>query len=132
MSKTFIPHGYKSLLSIKETEHAIVMIKDFFQLALSTELNLTRVTAPLFVECNTGLNDDLNGVERAVTFPVKDLNDSKMEIVHSLAKWKRVKIADMETGVVSSYKLAANVAITYKGEAGSLNSYQNADYLGRI
>ena len=96
MSKTFIPQGYKSLLSVKETEHAIVMIKDFFQLALSTELNLTRVTAPLFVECNTGLNDDLNGVERAVTFPVKDLNDSKMEIVHSLAKWKRVKIADME------------------------------------
>ena len=96
MSKTFIPQGYKSLLSVKETEHAIVMIKDFFQLALSTELNLTRVTAPLFVECNTGLNDDLNGVERAVTFPVKDMNDTKMEIVHSLAKWKRVKIADME------------------------------------
>ena len=82
MSKTFIPHGYKSLLSIKETEHAIVMIKDFFQLALSTELNLTRVTAPLFVECNTGLNDDLNGVERAVTFPVKDLDDKKMELIY--------------------------------------------------
>ena len=96
MSHTVIPEGYKSLLSVKETEHAIVMIKDFFQLALSTELNLTRVTAPMFVERGTGLNDDLNGVERAVAFPVKDMNDKTMEIVHSLAKWKRVKITDME------------------------------------
>lgn len=95
MSKIFLPEGYKSLLSEKETEHAIVMIKDFFQLALSTELNLTRVTAPLFVESGTGLNDDLNGIERAVSFPVKDLNDRRLEIVHSLAKWKRVKNRDM-------------------------------------
>ena len=96
MSNTFIPKGYKPLLSVKETEHAIVMIKDFFQLALSTELNLTRVTAPLFVEKGIGLNDDLNGIERPVSFPVKDMNEKQMEIVHSLAKWKRVKIADME------------------------------------
>lgn len=96
MSSTFIPKNYKSSLSVKETEHAIVMIKDFFQLALSTELNLTRVTAPLFVEKGTGLNDDLNGVERPVAFPVKDMNEKTMEIVHSLAKWKRMKIADME------------------------------------
>ena len=96
MSETTIPKNYKSLLSVKETEHAIVMIKDFFQLELSTALNLTRVTAPLFVESGTGLNDDLNGVERAVSFAVKDMNDKKMEIVHSLAKWKRVKITDME------------------------------------
>lgn len=96
MSNTFIPKGYKPILSVKETEHAIVMIKDFFQLALSTELNLTRVTAPLFVERGTGLNDDLNGVERAVAFPVKDMGEKTMEIVHSLAKWKRVKISDME------------------------------------
>ena len=96
MSETTIPKNYKNLLSVKETEHAIVMIKDFFQLELSTALNLTRVTAPLFVESGTGLNDDLNGVERAVSFAVKDMNDKKMEIVHSLAKWKRVKITDME------------------------------------
>lgn len=96
MSQLFIPSDYKSLLSVRETEHAIVMIKDFFQLALSTELNLTRVTAPLFVPQGTGLNDDLNGVERAVSFPVKDMNDSKMEIVHSLAKWKRLKVSDLD------------------------------------
>ncbi len=96
MSHVTIPQGYESLLSVQETEHAIVMIKDFFQLCLSTELNLTRVTAPLFVPSGTGLNDDLNGVERAVHFPVKDMNDLNMEIVHSLAKWKRVKITDME------------------------------------
>ncbi len=95
MSHVTIPQGYESLLSVQETEHAIVMIKDFFQLCLSTELNLTRVTAPLFVPSGTGLNDDLNGVERAVRFPIKDMNDMNMEIVHSLAKWKRVKISDM-------------------------------------
>lgn len=95
MSQLMIPKKYKSLLTVKETEHAIVMIKDFFQLALSTELNLTRVTAPLFVPRGTGLNDDLNGVERAVAFPVKDMNEQTLEIVHSLAKWKRVKITDL-------------------------------------
>jgi len=95
MSQLSIPQNYTPLLSVKETEHAIVMIKDFFQLALSTELNLTRVTAPLFVPQGTGLNDDLNGVERAVSFPVKDMNETTMEIVHSLAKWKRVKVTDL-------------------------------------
>lgn len=95
MSKLFIPENYKPLLNEKETEHAIVLIKDFFQLSLSTQLNLTRVTAPLFVKSGTGLNDDLNGIERAVKFPVKDMNDSQMEIVHSLAKWKRVKVTEM-------------------------------------
>ncbi|MDR2898080.1 MAG: aspartate--ammonia ligase [Spirochaetaceae bacterium] len=96
MSHLYIPEHYEPLLSLSETEHAIVLIKDFFQLALSTELNLTRVTAPLFVPQGTGLNDDLSGVERAVTFPVRDMNEQKMEIVHSLAKWKRVKITDMK------------------------------------
>ena len=95
MSQLQIPKGYKSLLNEKETEHAIVMIKDFFQLSLSTELNLTRVTAPLFVKSGTGINDDLNGVERAVKFPVKDMDDTQMEIVHSLAKWKRLKVTEL-------------------------------------
>lgn len=90
-----LPAKYKSILNTKETEHAIVSIKDFFQLALSTELNLTRVTAPLFVGSGTGINDDLNGVERPVSFPVKDLNESKMEIVQSLAKWKRLKVTSL-------------------------------------
>ncbi|WP_407428320.1 aspartate--ammonia ligase [Treponema sp.] len=96
MSSLIKPQGYKSLLQEKETEHAIVMIKDFFQTQLSTALNLTRVTAPLFVQSGKGLNDDLNGVERAVKFPVKDMNDAQMEIVHSLAKWKRVKVSEMK------------------------------------
>ncbi|MGL4983019.1 MAG: aspartate--ammonia ligase [Treponemataceae bacterium] len=95
MSNVSIPKNYTSPLSVKETEHAIILIKDFFQLALSTELNLTRVTAPLFVQQGTGLNDDLNGIERAVHFPVKDMNEQQLEIVHSLAKWKRVKLADL-------------------------------------
>ncbi len=95
MSKLIIPEGYKSFLSVKETELAIVNIKNFFQLTLSTELNLTRVTAPLFVNMGQGLNDDLNGVERPVTFPVKAFNDRKLEIVHSLAKWKRLKVGEM-------------------------------------
>ncbi|HAP43395.1 MAG: aspartate--ammonia ligase [Spirochaetes bacterium GWD1_61_31] len=80
--------------SIGETEHAIKLIKDFFQLNLASELNLSRVTAPLFVPAGTGINDDLNGVERPVSFPVKALGDQRVEVVHSLAKWKRLALAD--------------------------------------
>ncbi len=96
MSNLTIPENYKSFLTTKQTEQAIVMIKDFFQMALSTELNLTRVTAPLFVASNTGINDNLNGVERPVNFEVPALNSQKLEIVHSLAKWKRVKVTELE------------------------------------
>ena len=95
MSKLYIPENYKPLLGTKETEHAIVMIKNFFQTALSTELNLSRVTAPLFLQAGTGFNDDLNGVEVPVNFNVKDLNGANMEIVQSLAKWKRVKVTEL-------------------------------------
>lgn len=95
MAVTTIPSGYRSILGVKETEQAIVRIKDFFQLALSTELNLTRVTAPLFVPRGKGINDDLNGTERPVKFPVKDMNELELEIVHSLAKWKRLKVTDL-------------------------------------
>ena len=95
MSQLMIPAGYKPLLSVKETKQTIIRIKDFFQLALSTELNLTRVTAPLFVPRGKGINDDLNGTERPVKFPVKDMNEAELEIVHSLAKWKRLKVSDL-------------------------------------
>ncbi len=95
MSKLYIPDIYESILGERETEHAITMVKEFFQNELSTELNLTRVTAPLFVPSGTGLNDNLNGVEVPVSFSVKDLNGQGMEIVHSLAKWKRVKVTKM-------------------------------------
>ena len=90
----YIPKGYKSLLDLKQTEHAITILKDSFQTFLSAELRLRRVTAPLFVLKGTGLNDDLNGVERPVTFPVRGINNREVEVVHSLAKWKRMMLAD--------------------------------------
>ena len=96
MSKLIKPTEYKALLDTKQTEQGIKLIKEFFQQNLSTELRLRRVTAPLFVLKGLGINDDLNGVERAVTFPVKDLNDVKAEVVHSLAKWKRLTLAEYE------------------------------------
>lgn len=94
MSKLIKPTGYKALLDTKQTEQAIKQIKDFFQENLSTELRLSRVTAPLFVLQGLGINDDLNGVERPVTFPIKDLGDARAEVVHSLAKWKRLTLAE--------------------------------------
>lgn len=87
-----IPKGYKALLNLRETEVAIKKVKDFFEDALAKELNLTRVSAPLFVVPESGLNDDLNGVERAVAFEIKAVNHRKAEIVHSLAKWKRMAL----------------------------------------
>lgn len=87
-----IPKKYKQKLLPETTEVAIAMIKNEFQSRLAEALGLRRVTAPLFVLSGIGLNDDLNGVERAVAFPVKDLGDAKAEVVHSLAKWKRAKL----------------------------------------
>jgi aspartate--ammonia ligase len=92
----FIPKNYKSILDVHQTEQAIKQIKDFFQLNLSSELRLRRVTAPLFVKKGTGINDDLNGIERPVSFPMKDLSDDVAEIVQSLAKWKRLALADLQ------------------------------------
>ena len=89
MSSIMIPKGYKSPQSIKETEILIKEVKDYFERALAKELNLTRVSAPLFVKPETGLNDNLNGVERPVSFGIKEQGDAIAEIVHSLAKWKR-------------------------------------------
>lgn len=86
-----LPKDYKSALSLIETERAIKLIKDTFELKLGMNLNLTRVSAPLYVSRNSGLNDDLNGVERPVAFDIKGLNDT-YEIVHSLAKWKRLAL----------------------------------------
>jgi aspartate--ammonia ligase len=96
MSKLQVPENYKAILNLKQTELGIKSIKDFFQQNLSSELRLRRVTAPLFVECGTGINDDLNGIERPVNFPIKDMNDKRAEIVHSLAKWKRLTLADYQ------------------------------------
>lgn len=89
MENMVIPEGYKSALNIKETEVAIKQVKDFFERELAVQLNLTRVSAPLFVTPESGLNDNLNGTERPVSFGVKEQNEAQYEIVHSLAKWKR-------------------------------------------
>src|SRR5574344_1551392 len=94
MSNIIKPVGYEALLDMKQTEQGIKLIKDFFQQNLSTELRLRRVTAPLFVLKGLGINDDLNGVERPVAFPIKDLNEAQAEVVHSLAKWKRLTLAE--------------------------------------
>ena len=91
----YFPEGYRSILSNRETERAIKMVKDTFQRELSGSLQLSRVTSPLFVRSGSGLNDDLNGVERPVTFPLGNMNEAKMEIVQSLAKWKRMELADL-------------------------------------
>ncbi len=96
MSKIIKPKGYKAALDLRQTEQGIKLIKDFFQQNLATELRLSRVTAPLFVLKGLGINDDLNGVERAVTFPIKDLGDREAEVVHSLAKWKRLTLAEYQ------------------------------------
>jgi aspartate--ammonia ligase len=92
MDHLIIPDGYQSLLGIKETEIGIKYVKDFFERELAKQLNLTRVSAPLFVKPETGLNDNLNGVERPVSFGIKEQNDANVEIVHSLAKWKRMAL----------------------------------------
>ena len=91
-----IPDGYKNVLgSVENTEKAIKSVKDMFQDNLSAQLTLLRVTAPMTVPSGSGLNDDLNGTERPVSFPVKDMGDARAEVVHSLAKWKRLKLAQM-------------------------------------
>ena len=96
MSQLIKPKGYKAALGKRQTELGIKLIKEFFQQNLATELRLSRVTAPLFVLKGLGINDDLNGVERPVSFPIKDLGDAQAEVVHSLAKWKRLTLADYD------------------------------------
>ena len=89
-----MPKGYKSILSLRETERGIKLIKDFFQIRLAEELSLQRVSAPRFVVKGTGVNDDLSGVERKVSFGVKYDPSIIGEVVFSLAKWKRMALAD--------------------------------------
>ncbi len=89
MSEIFIPEGYRSELNLYDTQIAIKTVKDFFQTLLAERLHLLRVSAPLFVDPASGLNDNLNGFERPVTFDILEQNGRNAEIVHSLAKWKR-------------------------------------------
>jgi aspartate--ammonia ligase len=121
MSRLIRPTNYERLLDIRQTEQGIKQIKDFFQANLSTELRLRRVTAPLFVLKGLGINDDLNGVERAVSFPIKDLGDAKAEVVHSLAKWKRLTLAEYQ--VEPGYGVYADMnAIRADEELDNLHS----------
>ena len=91
MGQTSIPQGYSPLLSIYETQKAIGLLKRLFEDRLSGALRLHRVSAPLFVAASSGLNDDLNGVERPVSFDIRGVNDPAV-VVHSLAKWKRLAL----------------------------------------
>lgn len=93
MTKKFIvPEGYQSSLDLKRTEIAIKSVKDFFEKELSKKLNLIRVSAPLFVKADSGINDNLNGTERPVSFDALDIKGEEFQIVHSLAKWKRMAL----------------------------------------
>lgn len=121
MSYLIIPTDYKPLLNRYETEQGIKVIKDFFQDNLATGLKLRRVTGPLFVRRGLGLNDDLSGTERPVTFPIKDLQDATAEVVHSLAKWKRLTLA--EQNVEPGYGIYTDMnAIRADEELGNLHS----------
>ncbi len=121
MSYLIRPKNYKPLLDLKQTELGIKQIKDFFQQNLSSELRLRRVTAPLFVLKGMGINDDLNGIERAVSFPIKDLGEAKAEVVHSLAKWKRLTLADYN--IEAGYGIYTDMnAIRADEELGNLHS----------
>ena len=121
MSYLIKPKNYKPLLDLKQTELGIKQIKEFFQLNLSSELRLRRVTAPLFVLKGMGINDDLNGIERPVSFPIKDLGDAQAEVVHSLAKWKRLTLADYH--IEPGYGIYTDMnAIRSDEELGNLHS----------
>lgn len=121
MSYLFLPKGYRATLDLKKTEQGIKQIKDFFQSSLSSELKLRRVTAPLFVLSGTGVNDNLSGKERAVNFQIKDMDNQKAEIVHSLAKWKRLILS--EYGIETGYGIYTDMnAIRADEELGNLHS----------
>lgn len=121
MSYLVKPKEYHAILDLQQTEMGIKQIKDFFQQNLSSELRLRRVTAPLFVLKGMGINDDLNGVERAVIFPIKDMGDERAEIVHSLAKWKRLTLADYKINEGFGIYTDMN-AIRADEELGNLHS----------
>ncbi|MGI6400947.1 MAG: aspartate--ammonia ligase [Thermoguttaceae bacterium] len=116
-----IPHGYVPKLVPELVEQAIFFIKEEFQQSLAEKLNLRRVTAPLFVLEGTGVNDDLSGVERPVAFPIRSMDGRKAEVVHSLAKWKRMKLAAY--GIPEGYGIYTDMnAIRADEELDNLHS----------
>ena len=121
MKNVKIPENYRSDKNLYETQLLIKEIKDFFQINLSNNLNLKRVSAPLFVENSSGLNDDLSGVEEPVKFTLPEANNASMEIVHSLAKWKRYALK--RYGVKTGYGIYTDMnAIRRDEELDNLHS----------
>ncbi|MBR6349500.1 MAG: aspartate--ammonia ligase, partial [Lachnospiraceae bacterium] len=119
--KLFIPENYDPKLSLRDTQEAIKYIRDTFQKEFGREMNLVRISAPLFVEKNSGLNDDLNGVERKVSFDILDIPGDELEIVQSLAKWKRMALG--KYGFVPGEGLYTNMnAIRRDEELDNLHS----------
>ena len=90
--KLIIPENYDPVLTVRETQEAIKYIRDTFQYEFGKELNLSRISAPLYVTQSSGLNDNLNGTEKPVSFTMKELPGEQLEVVHSLAKWKRMAL----------------------------------------
>ena len=90
--KLIIPENYDPVLTVRETQEAIKYIRDTFQYEFGKELNLSRISAPLYVTQSSGLNDNLNGIEKPVSFTMKELPGEQLEVVHSLAKWKRMAL----------------------------------------
>ena len=90
--KLIIPENYDPVLTVRETQEAIKYIRDTFQYEFGKELNLSRISAPLYVTQSSGLNDNLNGIEQPVSFTMKEIPNETMEVVHSLAKWKRMAL----------------------------------------
>ena len=117
----YIPKDYKAKLVPETMEQAIKMLKTSFQQSLAKALNLRRVTAPLFVLSGTGINDDLNGTERPVSFPIRDMDGRRAEVVHSLAKWKRMKLGAY--GIAPGYGLYTDMnAIRADEELDNIHS----------
>jgi len=112
MEKFIIPKDYHSELNLHDTQIAIKTVKDFFQNLLSQRLNLSRVSAPLFVDPDSGLNDNLNGVERPVTFDIKEQNGREAEVVQSLAKWKRYALKKYGEGLYTDMNAIRRDEIT--------------------
>lgn len=121
MKNLIIPSDYRNWLNRESTESAIKFIKDEFQNVLARKLKLKRVTAPMMVVGGTGINDDLNGIERPVSFPVNGLGNGKVEIVQSLAKWKRMKLAQLKFEVNHGIYADMN-ALRPDEELGNLHS----------
>jgi aspartate--ammonia ligase len=121
MTKLVIPEDYEAKLTIQETEEAIKKIKDYFEVRLGNALNLKRVSSPLFVRPESGLNDNLNGKEKPVAFQIKEDQNRSVEVVHSLAKWKRMALKrygfDVGQGIYTDMN-----AIRAEEELGNLHS----------